>query len=194
MTTAAKEGRTSVLASLTAEVMGEKTKAAKATLTPVAGESTFPLERALIPNDTGTFMSNEGLHDHAKNLRKFASEAIAIADGLDAILQESSSDEKVVDLDAARKAKEAEGDAKAEAAKAPKPVEPEPENNGDGDPETSGFAADFAAKQAAAQAATFSAPTGKGWHCPVHNKPGVPKVSGKGRDFIGCPDCNQFQG
>lgn len=190
MTAPTKEGRTSVLASLTAEVMGEKTKAAAKTLTPVAGESTFPLERALIPNDTGVFMSNEALHDHAKNLRKFASDAIAIADGLDQLLVEPSVDEKVVDLDAARKSKEAEGDAKAELLKQMKaaPIEVVEAIAAEADK----FAADYAAKQAAAQAATFSAKGG--WHCPVHNKPGVPKVSGKGRDFIGCPDCNQFQG
>lgn len=177
--TAEKTG-TSVLAQLTADVMAEKKSEARK-LTPVAGEtggSTFPLERALIPNDTGLFMSNETLHAHAKQLRKFAADAIAIADGLDALLSESSNPEDVVDINAARKALEAKADAK--------------------------FRADFAAKQAEAQAKVF-APTESldddgqetytdfGWLCETHGK-AVEKISAKtARKFIGCPDCNAFK-
>lgn len=183
-----KDGRTSILSSLTAEVMGEKTKAAKATLTPVAGESTFPLEKALIPNDTGTFMSNEGLHTHAKNLRAFAAEAITIADGLDAILNEPSTEE------AKTPAKVDPRFAGSDPVETPAVIieatKADIEDATDDD-EPADFGAAFAAKQAAAQAATFKAP---GWVCLVHHKPGIEKKSAKGRDFIGCPDCNQFFG
>ena len=203
---AAPSKGTSVLASLTAEVMATKTKASGAKLTPVVGEKGAPMEMAKLPNDTGIFMSNEALHDHAKQLRKFAGDAIAIADGLDGLLSESSETKAKADPNAERKAKEAEGDAKAlERATAERTPDEEaahigailsqtapPEEAQTAPPETSPetFAAEFAAKAAAAQAATFTTK----WRCPTHAKPGVPKVSAKGLDFIGCPDCTQFYG
>jgi len=201
---AAPSKGTSVLASLTAEVMATKTKASGARLTPVEGEKgALPLEMAKLPNDVGVFMSNEALHDHAKQLRKFAGDAIAIADGLDGLLSESSTESAKADPDAERKAKEAEGDAKAKARETQKaqvtPVEeaqttpPDGDNPSDvGTDEPTDFGAAYAAKQAAAQAAVF-APSG-GWNCPIHHKAGVPKTSAKGRPFIGCPDCTQFYG
>ena len=171
-----KEPKSSVLASLTAEIVGEKTTAAKgAGLTPLPGEG-LPLGAARIPNDTGMFMSNEVLHDHAKQLRKFAADSIAIADGLDALLAESSTEEVV----------------------APK-VDPrfegkDPEPEAEATEEPTDFAKAFAEKSAAAQAAAFKAePVEDEWVCPDHGKAGVPKVSAKGRDFIGCPDCNKFK-
>lgn len=191
-----KEGRTSVLAALTAEVMAEKKGEARK-LTPVAGEKGhLPLETAELPHDTGTFMSNEILFAHAKELRQFAADAIVIADGLDGLLNESSKpDAGIVDLDVARKAKEAEGDAKAKARTVTLVVGTGVEAQSD--PlevsQTAPFAADFAAKAAAAQAATFTPKTGWVWVCPDHDVPGIDKVSGKGREFIGCPDCNQFK-
>lgn len=189
---AAPSKGTSVLASLTAEVMATKTKASGARLTPVEGEKgALPLEMAKLPNDVGVFMSNEALHDHAKQLRKFAGDAIAIADGLDGLLSESSETKAKADPNAERKAKEAEGDAKALERATLSQTAP-PEEAQTAPPETSpeAFAAEFAAKAAAAQAATFTTK----WRCPTHAKPGVPKVSAKGRDFIGCPDCTQFYG
>src|SRR4051812_17829855 len=101
-----KDGAT-VLAKLTADVRSNKETHAKTAkqLTPVAGETRPPA----LPNDVGVFLSNEALHDHAKTLRKFAADAIAIADGLDEMLAGSylgdSTGEKPVDLDAARKQK-----------------------------------------------------------------------------------------
>ena len=168
----------SVLASLTAEVMAEKKSEARK-LTPVAGEVVpFPLERAGIPNDTGIFMSNERMFEHAKQLRQFAADAIAIADGLDAMLATSSDPAETPSDPAAEvKSKEAAADAK--------------------------FAAKFEAQKAEAQAATFKEPsptveaagdTGSDWVCPTHDVPGIEKTSPKtGRTFIGCPDCNQFK-
>lgn len=30
------------------------------------------------------------------------------------------------------------------------------------------------------------------WRCPIHDKPGIPKTSQAGREYIGCPDCHAF--
>ncbi len=153
----------SILATLTAEVMAEKKGEARK-LTPLAGDT--------LPNDTGMFMSNEVLHARSKQLREFAAEAIAIADGLDAMIGPGTIGEFVkaddpVDLDAARKEKEAAADSK--------------------------FAADFAAKQEAAQAAVYTPDAPEGWTCPTHNK-ATEKTSPKtGKTYIGCPDCNLFK-
>lgn len=177
MTADKTEERTSVLKKLTADVMESK-KAEARKLTPLPGESPFPpMSQAQIPNDVGgIFLSNELLGDHAKALRQFAADAITIADGLDAMLNESSViAEKPVDLDAARKAKEADAD----------------------------FNADFKAKQEAAKQATFSPEAVEadsnddlaefGWVCPDHGK-AITKTSEKtGRTYVGCPDCNLFK-
>lgn len=184
--TEVKEARTSVLAKLTSEVMADKKTAARRTLTPVEGE-TAP--RATLPNDVGLFMSNERLHDHAKELRKFAEEAIAIADGLDAMLNETSVPVVKADPLAEKQAAERAADSK--------------------------FREEFERKQAEAQAAVFGRSPGdtsdepdKGygggadpadaddgvWRCPDHGKAGVDRVSPKGRTYTGCPieTCTQF--
>ena len=213
MTTDTKEARSSVLASLTAEVMADKKTEARK-LTPVTGEKGgLPLERAALPNDVGVFMSNEALFTHAKQLRKFASDAIAIADGLDVMLAASSIEaphEDSPEVKAAKqKAIERLADAKAAERAAAQPdyidpaavgqvaeaevAEAEPE----AEPEQTTFAEDFAAKAKAAQDATFTKPSEPepvedGWKCSIHGK-AVTKTSPKtGREFIGCPDCNQF--
>lgn len=185
MTADKTEERTSVLKKLTADVMESK-KAEARKLTPLPGESPFPpMSQAQIPNDVGgIFLSNELLGDHAKALRQFAADAITIADGLDAMLNESSViADKPVDLDAARKAKEADAD----------------------------FNADFKAKQEAAKQATFAEaaedhllhPTAAepvnpdlaefGWVCPDHGKAKEKRSEKTGRTYVGCPDCNLFK-
>lgn len=55
------------------------------------------------------------------------------------------------------------------------------------------FAADMRAKEKAAQEAVFT-PAASAWACPTHGKPGITKTSAKtGRQFVGCPDCHQFE-
>lgn len=167
-----EEGRTSVLKQLTASVQtasAEKQAAARK-LTPVEGE-------AALPNDVGVFMSNERLRDHAKELRRFAADALAIADGLDAMGGETTVTEAPVDLDAVRKEKEREADEKA--------AEPN-------------FNADFKAKQVEAQAKVFAADPAvasvdAGWVCPDHGKSALKTSAKTNRQYIGCPDCNQFK-
>jgi hypothetical protein len=186
VTAADKEGRTSMLAKLTAEVMADK-KAAAGTLTPVEGEVAPPR----LPNDVGVLFSNEALREHQQKLRQFAADALAIADGLDPMLGGPVGDAAdVVDLDAARKQKEKEADEKA--------AEPD-------------FNAAFRAQQEEAQAKVFKpgvaglaeelddargdtvASDALGWECPTHGK-AVTKTSARtGREFIGCPDCNLFK-
>lgn len=171
---------TSVLASLTASVMAEKKTEARK-LTPVEGEFKPPT----LPHDVGLFMSNERLADHAKELRKFAAEAIAIADGLDTMVGGSS----VLAVDTAKakadkkKAKEAEADARvAEKVEA-------------GDPSVIDFAAQFAEKQRQAQEAVLTQPeqVDLGWKCPEHGKATVKTSAKTQRQYVGCPDCNLFQ-
>lgn len=178
---------TSVLAALTASVMAEK-RAESRKLTPVAGETHVAAisEAHLLPNDVGVFMSNERLHDHAKELRRFAANALAIADGIDVMLGSSSSLVEKADPLAEQKERERAADEKH------------------ADKEPVDFNAAFKAKQEAAQASVFPdvVTTIDGsetrevvpeWTCPVHHKSAT-KVSAKtNREYIGCPDCNQFK-
>lgn len=60
-------------------------------------------------------------------------------------------------------------------------------------PETvAAFAEDFAAKSEAAQAATFKAPAPAGWACPTHGL-AVEAVSPKGRHYMKCTECKEFE-
>lgn len=176
------EAPKSALASLVADVMTEKKAAAK--LTPVDGEARPT--RAALPNDTGLFLSNEQLREHAVQLRKFAADAIVIADGIDKLVTSEnlppSSEapelgKKPVDLDAARKQKEFEADLRAKERAAQEAVfkAPADDTETEDPPET-------------------PAPATDEWVCPTHQKPGIEKTSTvTGRKFIGCPDCNLFK-
>lgn len=188
--TAEKEGRTSALAALTAEVMADKKTAAKA-LTPVAGEAAprvLPSTPASFPND----MPQEVIEQKAGELTRIIDHLSEARDALLGLVEQAPP-EKVVDLKAVKKAKEAEAD----------------------------FNADFKAKQESAQAAVFAAQqadAGGGpvevmeaamaaaavmeaamasaadeWTCPTHGKATTKRSNKTGREFIGCPDCNQFK-
>jgi hypothetical protein len=159
-------------------VKEQKAAAAKG-LTPTLDER--PTVAAL-PNDVGVFMSNEALINHAKELRKFAADAIAIADGLDAMAASallpasapvpSEKESKA----AAQKAIEAEGDEKA-------------------------FARDYEAKMKAAQDATFTQPkeepaklSDDGWTCDEHGSDYTVKTSRSGtRVYRQCNQCKEFE-
>ncbi len=210
--TIAAESKTSVLASLTAEVMAEKKTAAR-TLTPLAGE--FPGDKALLPNDLpGVFLSNEGMATTAAQLRKHASYLISVADALDVLTGEPTAVEahEAKTAETAAKLAEREGDRKAAARNASalkdgsivgNDDDEEPEQQALEREEEADFNADFAAKAAAAQAATFKdvktdaeveAEYIEGdWVCPTHGKRTTKRSNKTGREFIGCPDCNQFE-
>lgn len=150
-------------------------------------------ERASLPNDAGMLMSNEALINHARELRKFAADAIAIADALDLMASSSTlnpsapaPDSKAAKADA-QKEREQEGDRKAlerEAAAAA---------------EDGGFAADYAAKAKAAQDAAFTRSEEKaseveGWVCDEHGADFTVKTSRSGtRTYRQCNQCKEFE-
>lgn len=184
MTIATPSKGSSVLASLTAEVMEAKKSAARK-LTPVAGEAgapaapaptPLPPTPAMFPNDQPT----EVVAQKAAELTRIIAHLTEARDAL-LVLVEKPLPHEVVDPAAEQKAKEAQGD----------------------------FNAKFRAQQEAAQEQVFVEPggaavalaedmgvdegeTANGWTCPTHGK-SIEKTSEKtGRTFIGCPDCNQF--
>lgn len=187
--------KTSILARLTADIMAEKQKVNRATLTPVAGEAKpSPVVRSesitpSLPHDLpGAFMSAETMTMHAASLRKYAADLRRyaddlekVADGIDVVngvpdkVEELTTAERKREEALALRERERQGD---ERAKSP----------------------DFKSIQQAAQDAAFG-PLGTvstqsiatEWTCPEHKVPGVVKTSAKGREFVGCPDCKAFQ-
>lgn len=179
----AAEKGTSVLASLTASVMAEKKTEARK-LTPVEGEFKAPA----LPNDVGIFFSNEQLLDHAKDLRRFAADAIAIADGLDQMVGGSSENPGHKTIADIEREKQRDKEREADERVAEK-VEAE-------DPSVADFATKFAEKQKQAQEAVFAQQAEQvdlGWKCPEHGKATVKTSAKTQRQYVGCPDCNQFQ-
>ena len=176
--------RTSVLAKLTASVMEEKKQAARA-LTPVAGEhrpapraAVLPHTKALFPND----IPQEVIEGKVAELSLIIEHLTEARDALMRVVEMpiaiEASDPDAVQKEVERAADEtfaARQDrlaAEAQAAVFSKPAKPAPltaENSIDAD-----------------------AVVPVSWLCPVHGK-AVGKTSSKGRAFIGCPDCNQFQ-
>jgi hypothetical protein len=64
------------------------------------------------------------------------------------------------------------------------------------DPDPVTFVEDFAAKSAAAQAATFKAPDEEpsGWTCSTHGAQSVTQLtSRKGREYAACLECEEFE-
>lgn len=194
------EGKTSVLASLTAQVMttsDEKKKAARK-LTPVEGETAIEPAPARWPTDLPqAFMSHEGMRDAAKDLRRHAATLTQIADALDAYSGFPTAESGVIEsIDEARARREKQADVEHAAKQAEREAT---------------FAENFAAKQKAAQDAVYGdaldkeiialggvedpeKPVEYEWRCPIHDKPGIEKKSpSSGRTYIGCPDCKAFQ-
>jgi len=189
--------KTSILGRLTADIMAEKKKVNK-TLTPVAGEAKpAAIERSeptasSLPSDLpGAFMSAETMTMHAKDLRKYAEDLRRQADDL----------EKIADgIDVVNGAPDkVEALSKAEAEREAALAKREDERKAD----EKANMPDFRTLQKAAQEAVFGkadvpeeapvSPAVEQWTCPEHGVPGVVKTSAKGREFIGCPDCNKFQ-
>jgi hypothetical protein len=174
-------------------------KASKASkLTPVAGETGMTVaQAAVLPNDIGLFMSNEAITIHAQALRKFASDAIIIADGLDAMVGESSApkvDEKKAAVEAKVTAEKA-ADARIAA---------EEEATGES------FSDRMKRLTASAQASAFKAADDggseneadgdaeatSGWECPEHGDLNLTTLTPrKGEPYLMCGigDCEQFE-
>ena len=176
--------RTSMLAGLTAEVMGDKTKAAKKNLTPVAGEGKpaaptriLPMAPAPFPND----MPQEVIEQKAAELTVIIEHLIASRDAL-LLLIERPIPAEIIDLDQQRKATEAKADE------------------------------DFAARQERlreeAQASlddvlhkdNLDGTTGvtvtdltEEWTCPDHGAAEEKTSPATGKTYIGCPECVRFK-
>lgn len=205
----------SVLQDMTKGIL--ETKATKASkLTPVQGETSTTvaaMAAALLPNDVGIFMSNETLASHADDLRKFAANLIAVADGLDAMVRGekpagpvadreaeggpeyarilSTPGGKVKDAEAAKtKWLEAQADAKHAATEEPfdeRMVRLSKEAQ----------SAVFASLDDGAAVEPAPAPvSSEGWQCPDHGRTAIQHTkSRKGREYDMCmaPDCDHFE-
>lgn len=215
------EGKPSVLASLTAQVMttsDEKKKAARK-LTPVEGETPadttprWPNDLNL-PGSPKGFMSHDAMRMSAADLRRHAATLIEIAEALDTYSGQPTATSKIESIDDARARKEREADERIAEAEAERAAIQSVETD-----EQAQFKADFEAKQKAAQDAVYGNPVldaaqaaadaGGGpaevmaaamaadaetWRCPIHNVVGIEKTSpSSGRVFIGCPQCKAFK-
>ncbi len=210
-----KSQGTSMLDSMASGFMATKVDKSRS-LTPLRGEAVAVFEAGL-PNDTGIFMSNEQLADHAKALRKFAADALLIAAGIDAmtgpVFGKSDGPEAPPKANAAL-VRLAGDDVvhNAKAAILAAMMDGAPTDTDD--PEN--FPAHFAAQQAAAQAATFKAPTpeedavanqqtivdtnssvdvGKGWKCPTHGGFETKLSVRRNVNYRRCPkeECHEFE-
>jgi len=181
-------------------------KAAKATkLTPVAGETPTTIQqmadRIAIPDVPEVFLTKEAVADIARDLRRQAAVLIEVADGLDKY------GDPILDTVAAEPAKVGKVEKRLEGTD---PL---------GDPlgaeaasAKSKFDKDFAAKSAAAQAATFASlddgsadeevlpevhvTNVDGWVCPKHGDTDIVTLTSRNnRVYRSCnvPTCKQFE-
>ena len=195
----------SVLQDMTKGILDTKaTKAAK--LTPVAGETTTTVAQmaAGIPDIPQVFLTNEAVADVAKDLRRQAALLIEVADGLDILTATKTAvappDTTVEDTKAAEKA----ADEKARTTGAGTVLTPEAQKLVDHMTElqASAQSATFASLDAGAEepsqpmgnessADTGVAPTG--WVCPDHGGTVQQLTSRKGRVYMACTECDQFE-
>lgn len=165
----APAARSSVLATLTANVMAEKKAAAK-TLTPVAGERAprvLPHTEAAFPND----IPQEVIQQKVAELTRIINHLTESRDALAALIGQEPPN--VVDLKEVQKQKERAADERAAAPD---------------------FNADFKSKQEEAIASVFPGPEAKtDWECPVHHKSATKTSAKTQREYIGCPDCALFK-
>lgn len=171
----------SVLQEMTKGIVDRKASKA-AGLTPVAGETTTSVADVAkrgIPDVPEVFLTNEAVADIARDLRSQAATLVAVADALD--LHTDTITQPRADRREDTKAAERAADAKIA------------ERNGD--KTTEEFAADFLAKQSAAQAATFTTdpPVTDGWDCPDH--PGQWKAlkARGGSTYRACTLCERYE-
>ena len=173
--TAEKEAGTSVLATLTAEVMADKKTAARK-LTPVEGEvapPALPRTEAMFPND----MPQEVVEQKAAELTRIIGHLTEARDALLTLANRPVPTE-VVDLDAARKQREFEADFNAKQREAQEA--------------TFHQRAEFANDREDA-ADQIVAESEFEWVCPTHGKATMKTSAKTGRQYVGCPDCNLFQ-
>lgn len=222
MTSNAAGGK-SILDAMVTGVMAQKTRTPAATLSPTPGESkakVAPLDgkhQVMFPYDDPQTV-NQAILDGFKQIEAVRQSIDHIYNGLVALAGlygtpvEGETTKAAIAEQAAKeqRAKEAAADAKAKAAK-PEPKAPEtPEE----------FKADFAQKQAEAQAAVFGlpkpveplteansidpdaddddedeedAPAPDGWVCPTHKEFTIKRSARRQVDYRACPKCDQFE-
>jgi len=147
-------------------------------LTPVGTE-----RKPRIPDMPTIYMPQEAIEGVVRNIRAASQALLLIADAIDFSLgNEPPPDPGIADV--ARATAEREADEKHAAAA------------------TELFAASFAAKQRAAEAATYTArdvpPTAKSvsdWLCPAHGDAALVVLTAKRsrRTYLACTDCDQFE-
>jgi hypothetical protein len=174
-----------VLDDMTKGITARKAEKAGPTLTPVGTEasSTKPSQVG-VPDVPEVFLTNEAIADIAKDLREKAAALITVADGLDVLTAKPS-----VPVEDPKKVAAAEKKVAEKAA-------------------DSKFAAEYEAKQKAAQAATFTnlddgasddepvTPAPGGWACPDHPGGKLQQLtSRKGRVYSACIEtgCERFE-
>lgn len=192
----------SVLQDMTKGILDTKaTKAAK--LTPVAGETTTTVAQmaAGIPDIPQVFLTNEAVADVAKDLRRQAALLIDVADGLDILTATRTAaappDTTVEDTKAAEKA----ADEKARTTESGTVLTPEAQKLVDHMTElqASAKSATFASLDAGAEEEPAAAPeetaasTTGGWTCPDHGGTVQRLTSRKGRVYMACTECDQFE-
>lgn len=185
----------SVLDQMTAGVTSGKVAAA---LTPVGLE-----KQPVIKDMPGAFMAQEQVEAIVRTLRA-AADDIERALGIDPVAEGLDTEVKLMEREADRKAADrAKADAgDARAQKRVDAVTPETEAA-----EGEAFADRMKRLQANAEAATYadapvaeptptagSAGPGTGWVCPTHGDANLKQLtSGKGRIYMACVTCKQFE-
>lgn len=171
----AVESTGNVLDMMTASITGRKSDAAKR-LTPVGQEvekaHVLPRTQAVFPNDVPT----EAVVQAVAAIRREVGYILAALDAVDEQLGKAA-DSGPVDLDAVRREREREADERVAAAERITT------------PETEAIKERLSALSKKAQEATF---TEGGWVCPTHGK-ATTKTTSRGREFRGCPDCDEFE-
>ena len=205
----------SILELLVAGSMAQAAASAKGTkLTPVKGEQvSAPIQAGAIPDNVpGVFLAHEALVDVAQDLRRQAQLLLDVAGGLDVIIgapeavaqyteTQAETERKLIEREKDRRAadreKAAAGDGRAAAR-----VEVEtPLAQVVTEASLAEFSTRLQELAEEAQVATFSAPpvattaaTAAGWVCPVHRGPAVrPATSRKGRHYLVCAECDEFE-
>lgn len=181
-----------VLDDMTKGIKDRKAEAAGPSLTPVGVEAQ-PTKPSMvgIPDVPEVFLTNEAVADISRNLRRQAEQLVTVADALDKHTGARPADAFEVKLD--KQAKRLVGKDPVDTA---------------GSVDTKDFAADFAAKKAAAEASVYTsadadaeepeAPTpATGWTCPDHGAQDLKQLTARrsGRTYISCvvPGCSKFE-
>lgn len=164
-------------------------------LTPVVGEASIPPRG--IPDTPNSFLTNEGVADIARNLRKQAAALVQVADELDTLTNSPTQAPSASAFSSVSPKAQRDAEAGDMRAAFTQIINDDTTDGMDIEVEAD-FDSRYADLSARAQAATYGdapAPT-SGWSCPDH--PGVAPVrlvSRKGRSYSACGQsgCMHFE-